>query len=79
MSKSEYGYDFDNVLTKWNLPGLRLVEVIRVPEQGAREILLSNVTMNVKGTVRNFSLEHIGLGVYKVRLTAQSKQGNYII
>jgi len=54
--------------------------VIRVSESVAQSILLSNVSITVQGKVRAFTVEHIGLGVYKVRLSEDTlMRGNYLV
>jgi hypothetical protein len=73
-------FDYDEIREKWNLRDLSRYEEIRVPKKAAEVILLSNVSITIEGRVRWFSLERIGVGVYKVRLSDfGSKQGNYLI
>ena len=74
-------FDFDVIREKWNLADLSKCDAIRVPEEAAREILLSNVTITIDGRVKAFSLQHIGLGVYKVRLSnfGVHAPGNHLI
>ena len=68
VNDNDTNLDADTIINKWGLAGLRMVDSVKVPEQAARQILMTDVALQVRGTMRNLKLEHVGLGIYKVRL-----------